>query len=326
MASDEPVRVLRFPEDRSWGQLSDIVEPSGPSSARATWDRDARGVVQVPRSTRLRLLWDGPGDGLTLLDSFAADEFEELNFGKTFTLTDDQLAHLTRLRGLRSLALHQNPITDQGLAHLAPLTGIEDLWLSCGSGLTSAGLRYLRGLRHLRLLDLSHTWVDDAGVELLSRLPRLERLYLSYTRVTDIGLHWLAALPDLQDLGLAGTGVTNDGLREIGRLANLRKLELASTAVGVEGLRHLIELDGLEELSLPITATSDAAIPYILRHPNMRTLDLRRTQVTLEGALQLAALRHLEVLEVPYAIGMEGWQRLMAAMPWCQVRKPYRLG
>jgi len=299
--------------------------PSGPSSSRSTWDKDARGEVRVPRSTRLSLLWDGPGDDLSLLDGFAADDFEELNFGKTFTLIDDQLAHVSRLHGLRSLALNDNLISDAGVAHIAPLTGIEELWLSCGPGLTSAGLRYLQDFHGLRLLDVSHTSVDDTGLELLSRLKRLERLYLSYTRVTDIGLHWLAALSNLQALGVAGTRITNDGLREIGRLTGLRELVLDSTAIGADGLRHLVGLHGLEELSLPITPTNDAAVPHILRHPNMRRLDLRRTEITLDGALQLAALRQLEVLEVPYSIGMDGWQQLMAAMPWCQVRKPYRL-
>jgi hypothetical protein len=52
---------------------------------------------------------------------------------------------------------------------------------------TDAGLKHLRGLKSLRLLDLTRSRVTDAGLKHLRGLTNLECLILNDTQVTDAG-------------------------------------------------------------------------------------------------------------------------------------------
>src|SRR5262245_37392912 len=64
---------------------------------------------------------------------------------------------------------------------------------------TDAGLRELKELKSLQLLNLSGTKVTDAGLKELKELKSLRSLYLRHTKVTDAGVKELqAALPRLR--------------------------------------------------------------------------------------------------------------------------------
>ncbi|KAJ3208138.1 hypothetical protein HDU67_007003 [Dinochytrium kinnereticum] len=72
---------------------------------------------------------------------------------------------------------------------------------------TSGSLYYLRGLRKLRSLDLSHCeGVDDMGLEVLARfLPWVQSLNLSYLfKVTDGGVKRLFKMAGLTSVNLMG--------------------------------------------------------------------------------------------------------------------------
>jgi hypothetical protein len=66
--------------------------------------------------------------------------------------TDRGLAHLGRLRKLKSAEICSNEITDDGLKALAGMEKLESLTL-CGSKIRGPGLKYLKGLRNLQELD-----------------------------------------------------------------------------------------------------------------------------------------------------------------------------
>ena len=71
-----------------------------------------------------------------------------------------------------------------------------------------AGLEALKGLSHVRTLDLFDTKIGDAGLTYIARLTTLEGLTLRETPVTDVGAAQLVRLTNLKLLDLVGTSVT----------------------------------------------------------------------------------------------------------------------
>jgi hypothetical protein len=79
---------------------------------------------------------------------------------------------------------------------------------------TDATLEHLKGLTHLRELDLNDTQVTDAGLAVLKGLP-LTALHLKGTKVTDEGFRThLMGLESLMDLDVRGTEVKSSTVRE----------------------------------------------------------------------------------------------------------------
>jgi len=131
--------------------------------------------------------------------------------------TDQDLAQLKKLTGLRTLDLTATHVTDAGLAHLKELQGLLTLDLLV-TQVTDAGLAHLSQLKRLQTLQLGGTKVTDAGLAALTKLKGLQALYLDVTKVTDAGLAALTELKGLQTLPLAGTQVTDAGLAHLGDL------------------------------------------------------------------------------------------------------------
>jgi hypothetical protein len=87
-------------------------------------------------------------------------------------VTDDDLAKLKALTGLKTLDLARAPITDAGMKHLAELKDLESLTLGV-QPITDDGIMELKGLTNLKLLRCAATKVTKAGAEALNKhLPR----------------------------------------------------------------------------------------------------------------------------------------------------------
>jgi hypothetical protein len=79
---------------------------------------------------------------------------------------------------------------------------------------TDATLEYLKGMSHLKELDLNGTRVTDAGLATLKGLPALETLRLRGTKVTDAGFRdSLAGMESLKQLDLRETQVSRDTVK-----------------------------------------------------------------------------------------------------------------
>jgi len=70
-------------------------------------------------------------------------------------ISDAGLAHLTTLKQLEELSIHDTRITDAGLEHVRGLVKLRTLKLS-RARITGAGLARLSSLRQLQKLDVSH--------------------------------------------------------------------------------------------------------------------------------------------------------------------------
>lgn len=170
-------------------------------------------------------------------------------------ISDQGLAYLQDLEGLRSLSLYGTSVTDAGLVHLAPLTGLQKLWLD-RTDITDAGLAHLAPLQALEELWLDRSKVSDAGIERLAKLSALEGLSLSGLKVSDAGLAHLERLTGLTWLSLSETKITDAGLAHIEPLHNLTWLSLLGTNVSDDVLKHLEVLKALTVLWLDSSRVS----------------------------------------------------------------------
>jgi serine/threonine protein kinase/Leucine-rich repeat (LRR) protein len=148
---------------------------------------------------------------------------------------------LARFRNLRSLqadgALN---LGDVGLAALRGLTRLESLVLGGDRQVTDAGLKHLRDLKALRLLNLTRTGVTDAGLDNLQELTELRVLWLADNeRISDAGLKALARLPHLEELGLWNTAVSDAGVATLKTMSGLKLLKVKDTKVTADGVKQL---------------------------------------------------------------------------------------
>ncbi len=119
-------------------------------------------------------------------------------------------------------------IGDSGLAQLAQdlsgITTLRYLNLSENRKISSEGLKPLRLLPWLTMLNLSSCSLTNAGLENLLLLPRLEWLDITFcNRLSDPALKTLAKLPHLEFLDLQGcVKITHGGIARLRR----RNLEI----------------------------------------------------------------------------------------------------
>jgi hypothetical protein len=158
---------------------------------------------------------------------------------------------------LREVDLEFADVTDEMLAGLAGLTGLRVLNFG-GTKITDAGLRQIGRIRSLRWLDLSGTEISGDGLRHLAELRELETLYLNSTDVTDDAMAALLELENCRELDIRQTRVRGPGLRHLKGLPQLINLRWGGESVLAEGLAHLAEFRGLRRLTLEILDFSGA--------------------------------------------------------------------
>jgi Leucine-rich repeat (LRR) protein len=193
--------------------------------------KDLTGLRELKLSG-FRTVTDATAAGLASLDKL---ERLELQYGPN--LSDEGLARLRGLKGLKYLLLNSNKITDGGLAVLKDLENLESLNLFTQTT-SAAGLEHLKGVKKLKELSLTGYRIPDAGLAPLKELTQLEDLTLSCQYVGDGGLECLKSLTNLRRLTLM-TRMTNNGLSHLKGLDKLRELRIYPGAVTADALAEL---------------------------------------------------------------------------------------
>lgn len=146
-----PPRSLRFPVGRSLGELF-VRKGAYRADDYAFWESTGRaqGSVTISAGKELRL-----------------------------NVNPQASADLSPLRALpvnavQYLQLSASRVTNDSLAHLAHLTGLRVLWLY-DTRISDAGLVHLHGLTGLRVLNLRSTLASRGGIDALQKkLPQCE--------------------------------------------------------------------------------------------------------------------------------------------------------
>ena len=276
---------------------------------------------------------------------------EELSLNQGWRMTDDDLAHLAELPGLRVLKFENcSKITDAGLAHLAKLAQLEELELRICWEIKGPGLAHLRELEHLRSLSIyTCNQMTDDGLASLKELTRLEELNISHCyRITDAGLAHLAGLTQMEELHFfACEGITGSGLVYLAGMTQLRTLGLiACMKVTDAELAHLAGMTWIEELYLPEQITdeglahlagitqmrklslmacgriTDAGLAHLANMTQMEDLNLTVcNKITDAGLVHLKGMTRMQVLSLRGCknIMKEGIQNLRESLPECEI-------
>src|SRR5262249_6562709 len=125
-------------------------------------------------------------------------------------------------------------ITDAGFAHIANCKRVEKLAASSFHPLqvTDDGLKALKGLANLRVLDLGSQRFTDAGMAHLSGLTSLEELWLDFARqVGDGTLQSVSNMKKLRVLRFYGAPISDAGIAKIKNLTELEDLQLGRSRV-----------------------------------------------------------------------------------------------
>jgi hypothetical protein len=111
---------------------------------------------------------------------------------------DRELNRLLQTNRLKTLKFENRAISDAQLAVVARVPTLTELTIR--GRITNEGLKQLRGLSRLEVLDLSMSNVTDEGLKELASMPKLTRLAVMEMRITDEGLETLAGFPNLKVL------------------------------------------------------------------------------------------------------------------------------
>ncbi len=272
-------------------------------------------------------------------------EASEVQIDQRWRGSDDDLAYLQQLQGLRKVTVSNSEVGEAALSHLAEVKSVERLFLGeskiRGDGLGKLAalpkLTYLslRGLslsdvaagqlgqlRTLEHLGLDDTPITDATLEQLTPLTNLQTLWLNRTKITDAGLAHLSAFPKLNKLYLSGVQLEGHGLGHLAALPNLRYLSLQYAPIQDAAAVHLQNVQTLESLGLDDTLVTDAAIAKLQSLPNLRELWLTNTQVGDGSLRHLKQMTNLRRLEVPGCkFTPQVLDELEMALPECRVRR-----
>ena len=226
--------------------------------------------------------------------------------------TDAGLAHLKRVRTLKSLEIDSPHITDQGLAHLSRLLDLELLSLS-STQLTEQGFEKLAACTKLSILSLRPYWyVTDDDLRGIAANSALEDLDFSATNITDVGVQHLSGLTNLRRLDLTNARITNDAMPFIARLTNLVEIELGGTRLTDDAIPFLAQLPKLEEIDLDDARVTTVGLEQFKASPKLRSLQVFST-------FRNDLINLLTPFAKPRGFNANDVNRLKQALPGCTV-------
>jgi hypothetical protein len=182
----------------------------------------------------------------------------------------EALTVVSKFPGLKVLLLHGSQTTDAGLKHVRGLKHLERIYMWDAYKLTDAGIAHLKALKHLSYVHASNeparlgpnVGLTDKSLEHLSKIKSLTGLALERNRITDAGLKHLEKLTKLTSLhlGLGPNKITDRGTVHLRGLKNLTKLGLQKTAITDAGLKNLAPLKHLQRLWIGQTKVTQEGI------------------------------------------------------------------
>lgn len=281
-------------EDRATELTRLLVFPDEPvGTLRFTPGADtvpARGEVRVPAGVHVCLIVRGDaaaeGVDLSFLTALPPTGLDHLTL--VGPVTDDDLAPVAHLTGLRVLQLATEFVTGSGFTAFSPRHRLRKLMLNCPA-LNDDGMRTLPALPELRSLDLYNSeGLGDAGIAPLRALP-LTSLDLCAHGATDEGVgQLLRELVDLTGLTVCVPGVTDESMRELAGLRRLGSLTLETPRITGRTVESLSALPGLRSLALYGIPLGDDVIRHLAE---VRTL--RRLRLDDDGPISEGAYRRL---------------------------------
>lgn len=200
---------------------------------------------------------------------------------KGFQYISNHLSHL------ESLNLSNNDSIEINITiNSNNLTRLKELNLS-HCNINDDGLKNLRNLRKLEIINFSWNQITVAGIVSLQNMINLKELYLENNLLDDSGAKYIGKhFRSLQILNLSKNEISNDGASIIGRnLLNLKVLDLSINNITENGVIAIAEnLLKLQYLDLSDNKIGDEGADAIGEHlKELENLDLMTNTLSDEG-------------------------------------------
>jgi hypothetical protein len=181
---------------------------------------------------------------------------------------------------IRSGPNDQSKANDTDVELIAQFPEIKDLTIHDAPNISDAGIKILKNLKSLQMLDLQGC-ENISDLSPIANLPHLQELRLGGCKVSSLkSLGSPESLPQLEKLELDGTPIKDDELVNLKGLKQLKKLSLmGATNITGKGLGFLRELPHLEvcNVALNNNFTDEDAL---LKMPNSVSVSFSCTRVS----------------------------------------------
>jgi hypothetical protein len=169
-------------------------------------------------------------------------DLKTLNMNECAGVSDVGFAVLRDMKNLEDFTIWGCPkFTDASFEHLAGLTKMKTMNLGySGNTITGGGIKWLKGMRNLRGLNLSYLNIEASQLSQLEGLVDLEALAFAIGKLDDEGLKYVLKFSNLQSLNINGSKVTDAGLQQLAGLKKLKRLSASETVnITDEGVNQL---------------------------------------------------------------------------------------
>lgn len=228
-------------------------------------------------------------DGLQGLSG--SSSLQTLEVGNS-RVTNAHLENFDLFPKLKSLSLAGNDLSTsavcRAIANLKELGSLE----AYDNRSDNAVVKCLEQHPSLRIVDLSHTQLDDLGAEELSHISTLEQIWLKETAVSDSGVKYFRALPRLTVLSLPVTRITDRAMVDLAQMKAMRELYLGGNTITDRGIRELTEMPNLRVLFVPgCDGITETSIAYFAAFPNLQRLSVSTNHISPDALKHLRSIR-----------------------------------
>ncbi|MBS0210496.1 MAG: hypothetical protein JSS27_16250 [Planctomycetes bacterium] len=155
-----------------------------------------------------------PGFGYGCLHCLGGGLPEGYNAGPRVMFTPPPIhpapAVVVRAQQAQGIDMRFNVVGNEQLKQLSTMPGVRVLQIA-GSGVTDAGLIYLKKLGELEELHLVGSEITDAGLAELAEIGTLKRLFIVSGGISDKGVDALLKMKNLQMLSLPWAQISAEG-------------------------------------------------------------------------------------------------------------------
>ncbi|MFA7341180.1 MAG: hypothetical protein WC028_30640 [Candidatus Obscuribacterales bacterium] len=252
--------VYRFPDVANLGTLETRIgdRPGAVALDRIASRRhtvaSARGIVKLTAAQN-RAVYFAPGVALIrrpeLMDAISPDNI--LGFYFSFTSTGDS----------------EDAIADQLVAKISHLKNLRIVRIG-RCDVSDIGVKSLRGLPQLKILDISYTLITGKSMPVIGRLTNLEDLTMNSVDLRQSDFSYIARLPKLSALYLRGAQVSDAMVMALKSSKSLENIDLSNNR-----------------------AITDASLPALALLPNLKAVCLAGTSVNLQSLTKLARVKRV---------------------------------
>jgi hypothetical protein len=255
---------------------------------------------------------------------------ETLILDGSHQLTDNDLAHLAKLKHLKNLVVRYSdakaPYSLQGIgkcrslkrfvfvANTGPMSDYQflsklsslnelQLFVEYLNGETMLQISKLTQLKHLHLGSENFaeplTQINDEEFAYLKNLKDLQSLELTRTELNGTGAKYLAGLSRLRSLKMECGKLSRLGLQEIVKLSQVEDLDLSSfdsNTLTKDDLKVIATMTQLKRLNITTSYSDDYRIEPLSTMPNLEIIEL--SQISEDTVPDLLSMKKLKKVEV----------------------------